>query len=82
MIPRALPGLVAGLAFLWIFLFWKPLAPLRETPISLWIAYTVVWMAYGLTATILIGYAVSLVLRYRAEKARAEREARRGGRES
>jgi len=41
-----------------------------------------VWMAYGLTATILIGYAVSLVLRYRAEKARAEREARRGGRES
>ena len=48
LIPRALPGLVAGLAFLWIFLFYKPLAPLRETPASLWIAYTVVWMAYGL----------------------------------
>jgi iron(III) transport system permease protein len=48
LIPRALPGLVAGLAFLWIFLFYKPLAPLRETPASLWVAYTVVWMAYGL----------------------------------
>lgn len=48
MTPRALPGLIAGLAFLWIFLFYKPLAPLRSTLISLWIAYTVVWMAYGL----------------------------------
>lgn len=48
MTPRALPGLIAGLAFLWIFLFFKPLAPLRSTLVSLWIAYTVVWMAYGL----------------------------------
>ncbi len=48
MFPRALPGVIAGLAFLWIFLFYKPLAPLRETIASLWIAYTVVWMAYGI----------------------------------
>jgi len=48
MTPRALPGLIAGLAFLWIFLFFKPLAPLRSTLFSLWLAYTVVWVAYGL----------------------------------
>jgi iron(III) transport system permease protein len=48
MLPRALPGLIVGLAFLWVFLFFKPLAPLRTTLFSLWIAYTVVWLAYGL----------------------------------
>jgi iron(III) transport system permease protein len=48
MTPRALPGLIAGLAFLWIFLFIKPLAPLRSTLFSVWLAYTVVWVAYGL----------------------------------
>ncbi len=48
MVPRALPGLVVGLAFLWVFLFFKPVAPLRATLFSLWIAYTVVWLAYGL----------------------------------
>jgi len=48
MVPRALPGLVVGLAFLWVFLFFKPIAPLRTTLFSLWIAYTVVWLAYGL----------------------------------
>ncbi len=46
--PRALPGLIAGLAFLWLFLFFKPLAPFRATLVSLWLAYTVVWLAYGL----------------------------------
>src|SRR5205809_1990053 len=48
MVPRALPGLVVGLAFLLVFLFFKPIAPLRTTLFSLWIAYTVVWLAYGL----------------------------------
>ncbi len=48
MTPRALPGLIAGLAFLWIFLFYKPLVPFRSTLFSLWLAYTVVWVAYGL----------------------------------
>lgn len=48
MLPRALPGLIVGLAFLWVFLFFKPIAPLRTTLFSLWLAYTVVWLAYGL----------------------------------
>jgi iron(III) transport system permease protein len=48
MLPRAMPGLVAGLALLWLFLFFKPLTPLRETLISVWLAYTIVWLAYGM----------------------------------
>jgi iron(III) transport system permease protein len=48
MLPRGMPGLVAGLAFLWLFLFVKPLAPLRGTLVSVWLAYAVVWLAYGL----------------------------------
>jgi iron(III) transport system permease protein len=48
MVPRGMPGLVAGLAFFWVFLFVKPIAPLRATPISLWLAYSVVWLAYGM----------------------------------
>jgi iron(III) transport system permease protein len=47
MIPRAMPGLVAGLAMLWLFLFLPPLPPLRATLVSIWLAYTVVWLAYG-----------------------------------
>lgn len=48
LVPRALPGLVVGLAFFWLFLFFKPISPLRSTLLSLWLAYTVVWLAYGL----------------------------------
>jgi iron(III) transport system permease protein len=48
LVPRAVPGLLAGLAFLWVFLFFPPLAPLRTTIFSVWIAYTVVWLAYGM----------------------------------
>ncbi len=48
LVPRAIPGLLAGLAFLWVFLFVPPLAPLRTTIFSMWIAYTVVWLAYGM----------------------------------
>ena len=72
LIPRAVPGLLAGLSFLWVFLFvpaaldsllkgmdnsvalWlsENLVPqmraLRSTIFSVWIAYSVVWMAYGL----------------------------------
>jgi iron(III) transport system permease protein len=47
MIPRAMPGLVAGLAMLWLFLFLPPLRPFRETLFSIWLAYSVVWLAYG-----------------------------------
>jgi iron(III) transport system permease protein len=75
LLPRAVPGLLAGLAFLWVFLFvpmwldnsltdgWLSPLPfagwiqdnvvdalraLRSTILSVWIAYTVVWVAYGL----------------------------------
>ncbi|CAM4265089.1 ABC transporter permease [Kerstersia similis] len=75
LVPRAVPGLLAGLAFLWCFLFipmwlnesledgllsalpfahWlsvhaiEPLRALRSTIFSVWLAYTVVWLAYGL----------------------------------
>jgi len=48
LVPRAVPGLLAGLAFLWVFLFFPPLAPLRSTMFSVWLAYTVVWLAYGM----------------------------------
>ena len=48
MLPRAMPGVVAGLAVFWIFLFVTVLNPLRTTLFSIWIAYTLVWLAYGL----------------------------------
>src|SRR5690625_718491 len=75
LIPRAVPGLLAGLAFLWVFLFvpmwleealsdgWlsfmpfhegiknyfiSPMRDLRSTIFSVWLAYSVVWLAYGL----------------------------------
>ena len=48
LVPRAVPGLLAGLAFLWVFRFFPPLAPLRSTIFSVWLAYTVVWLAYGM----------------------------------
>lgn len=75
LVPRAIPGLLAGLSFLWVFLFvpmwldnsladgwlsalpmaaWlrdtliEPMRGLRSTIFSVWLAYSVVWMAYGL----------------------------------
>ena len=72
LVPRAIPGLLAGLSFLWVFLFvpavlqsflqgWDnsvatwlidnvipQLRALRSTVFSVWLAYSVVWMAYGL----------------------------------
>lgn len=75
LVPRAVPGLLAGLAFLWVFLFvpmwfdnslkdgwfsvlpmagWlrehaiEPMRALRSTIFSVWLAYSVVWMAYGI----------------------------------
>ena len=36
-----------------------------------------VWTAYIVTTIVLLGYLVSVFARYRAEKARSEREARR-----
>jgi iron(III) transport system permease protein len=48
MVPRAMPGLVAGLALLWVFLFVPLLAPLKSTLVSIWLAYSIVWLAYGM----------------------------------
>lgn len=48
LLPRALPGLIIGLAVFWIFLFLPFLTPLRPTLFSLLIAYIVVGLAYGL----------------------------------
>jgi iron(III) transport system permease protein len=72
LVPRAVPGLLAGLAFLWVFLFvptwldgvfkgmdngaasWlsenliPALRSLRSTIFAVWLAYSVVWMAYGM----------------------------------
>jgi iron(III) transport system permease protein len=43
-----LPGLVAGLAFLWVFLFVPYLGVLRSSLVGLWLAYSIVWLAFGL----------------------------------
>ena len=48
LLPRALPGIVIGLAFFWVFLFVPFLTPLRPTLVSLFVAYTVVGLSYGL----------------------------------
>ncbi|HET9716927.1 MAG TPA: iron ABC transporter permease [Pseudolabrys sp.] len=48
MVPRAMPGLVAGLALLWVFLFVPFLSPLKSTMFSVWLAYSIVWLAYGM----------------------------------
>jgi iron(III) transport system permease protein len=72
LVPRAVPGLLAGLSFLWVFLFvpavldnflrgfdsdiarWLSenvigqLRALRSTMFSVWLAYSVVWLAYGM----------------------------------
>jgi len=48
LLPRAMPGIVAGLAVFWLFLFVPPLQPWRQTLFAMWIAYTLVWMAYGM----------------------------------
>ena len=47
MVPCAMPGLVAGLVLLLLFSLFKPLSPLPETLIPLWVAYTLVWLAFG-----------------------------------
>src|SRR6202022_4691754 len=41
MLPRAMPGLLAGLALLWVFLFFKPITPWGHTLVSFGAAYPV-----------------------------------------
>jgi len=45
-LPRAMPGVVAGLAFLWFYLF-TPLRPLMYTYLGLALAYVTVWSVLG-----------------------------------
>ena len=47
LLPRAMPGLAAGLALLWVLLLLKPLTSLHGTLVSVWLAYTLVWLSYG-----------------------------------
>lgn len=48
LLPRALPGLIVGLAFFWAYLFVPFLTPLRPTLFSLLSAYIIVGLSYGL----------------------------------
>jgi len=45
-LPRAMPGLVAGLAFLWIYLL-TPLRTIMYTYMGLALAYVTIWSALG-----------------------------------
>jgi iron(III) transport system permease protein len=46
-LPRAVPGLIMGLALFWLFIFVPVLKPVRPTLISIALAYIVVWLPYG-----------------------------------
>jgi iron(III) transport system permease protein len=46
-LPRAMPGIVAGLALLWLVLSFKPLAALQDTLAAVWLAYVILWLACG-----------------------------------
>ena len=61
-VARAIPGLVAGLAILLTLLFFKPIASLRHTLISVWLGYAVVWLATGmrLVSTALLKFSPEL----------------------
>ncbi|WHA44013.1 ABC transporter permease [Agrobacterium larrymoorei] len=48
LLPRALPGLLIGLAMFWVFLFVPPLQPFRTTLVSLLVAYVIIGLSYGL----------------------------------
>ncbi len=45
-LPRAMPGIVIGLAFLWIYLF-TPLRPILHTPLGIAMAYVTAWSIMG-----------------------------------
>jgi iron(III) transport system permease protein len=48
LLPRAMPGIVAGLVIFWLFLFVPFLKPLVATLVTVWLAYTLVWLPFGL----------------------------------
>lgn len=48
LLPRAMPGIVAGLVIFWLFLFVEVLKPFVTTLFTVWLAYTLVWLPFGL----------------------------------
>lgn len=48
LLPRAMPGIVAGLVVFWLFLFLPPLRPFVSSLGAMWVAYTLVWLPFGL----------------------------------
>lgn len=48
LLPRAMPGIVAGLVVFWIFLFLPLLRPFVASLVAMWVAYTLVWLPFGL----------------------------------
>ena len=48
MLPRAMPGLVAGFAMLLLFASLPALAPLKDTLVPVWLAYAIVWLGFGM----------------------------------
>lgn len=48
LLPRAMPGIVAGLVVFWIFLFVPVLKPWVASLVAMWVAYTLVWLPFGL----------------------------------
>jgi iron(III) transport system permease protein len=48
LLPRAMPGIVAGLVVFWLFLFLPPLKDFVSSLGAMWVAYTLVWLPFGL----------------------------------
>lgn len=48
LLPRAMPGIVAGLTMFWLFLFVPAFKPLLGTLVPVWMAYTLVWLSFGM----------------------------------
>ncbi|WP_297323156.1 iron ABC transporter permease [uncultured Bartonella sp.] len=48
LLPRAMPGIVAGLVVFWLFLFIPFLKLFVASLGAMWIAYTLVWLPFGL----------------------------------
>lgn len=48
LLPRAMPGIVAGLVIFWLFLFLPVLKSFVSSLGAMWVAYTLVWLPFGL----------------------------------
>jgi len=48
LLPRAIPGIVAALLVFWLFLFILVLKSFVSSLGAMWVAYTLVWLSFGL----------------------------------